>query len=69
VSTGSKEIRAADDLKAAEKAMTAAAAALYAVGSDEAVIHAAELIGAIKMIRRWELKLRKLNAERREPDS
>jgi len=69
VSTGSKESRAADELMAAEKAMAAAAAALYDVGSAEAVMHAAEMKGAIKMMRRWRLKLRKLHAERRELDS
>lgn len=58
------ESRAAFRLQIAEKAMREAADALRDVGSDEAKLHAAEMIGASKMARRWELALRKLHAAR-----
>jgi len=56
------ESRAAFRLQIAEKAMREAASALRRVGTDEARLHAAELIGATKMTRRWELDLRTLHA-------
>lgn len=54
---------AAIHLALAEAAMLRAAEALCAVGSDEANLHAKELRGAMKMVRNWELKLRKLHRQ------
>ena len=43
--------------------MRDAAAALYSVGSEEAILHAKEMRGAVKIARTWELALRKMHAE------
>ena len=56
----SREINAARALAWAETAMKAAASALEDVGTDDARQHAAEMRGAIRMARRWELALRKM---------
>ena len=52
---------AAIRLAEVEASMRAAAAALDDVGSDEAMLHAKEMRGAIKIARRWELALRRLH--------
>ena len=57
------ELLAARKLSAAESAMLDAMEALNAVGSAEAVLHATELMGAYKIMRRWELALRRIAAE------
>ena len=54
---------AAIKLAAAEDAMRAAAAALDDVGSGEAKTHAKELRGAVKVVRRWELALRRIHGK------
>lgn len=56
------ESKATFKLQIAEKAMREAASALRDVGSDQARVHAAEMIGASKVARRWELELRNLHA-------
>lgn len=56
------ESKAAFALQVAELAIRKAASALRDVGTDEANLHAAELIGASKMTRRWELALRQSHA-------
>ena len=50
---------AAIKLLAAQDAMQEAAGALDGVGGDEAKLHAAEMRGAIKIARRWELEMRR----------
>lgn len=57
------ESKAALKLQIAEAAMRDAAAALYSVGSEEAILHAKEMRGAVKIARTWELALRKMHAE------
>ena len=57
------ETLAAQKLRAAEIAMREAATAMNYVGTEEATMHAKELLGAVKMMRRWELSLRRLVAE------
>ncbi len=42
--------------------MYEAVTALSEVESDEAIKHAKELLGAAKMVRRWELALRRIAA-------
>ena len=54
------ELLAARKLLAAERAMRDAAQALIDIGLDEAAMHAKELLGATKMVRRWELALRRI---------
>ena len=54
-----KILKAARLLRIAEQAMTEAAAALCEIGSDEAKLHSSEMLGACKMLRRWELELRR----------
>lgn len=56
-----REQLAASRLREAQEAMSKAADALQDVGSDEAKKHAAEMRGAIKVARRWELELRRLH--------
>ena len=58
----SAESKAAIKLQIAEAALRDAANALYDVGSYEAKLHAAEMLGAVKMARRWELALRRMHA-------
>ena len=53
---------AARKLHAAEIAMYEAVTALSEVESDEAIQHAKEMLGAVKMVRRWELALRRIAA-------
>lgn len=60
--SSSAESNAAHKLQIAESAMRDAAAALYSVGSEEAILHAKEMRGAVKIARTWELALRKMNA-------
>ena len=50
---------AAIRLLAAQDAMQAAVEALDIVGCDEAKLYAAEIRGAIKVVRRWELAMRR----------
>ena len=50
---------AAIKLLAAQDAMQVAAEALDRVGGDEAKLHAAEMRGAVKVARRWELEMRR----------
>ena len=57
------ETLAAQKLRAAEIAMRAAAVAMNYVGTEEATMHAKELLGAAKMVQRWELALRRIAAE------
>ena len=51
---------AANRLSDAERAMRAASEALCDIGSNEAKQHASELLGAVKMVRQWELHLRRM---------
>lgn len=55
---------AAANLAEAERTMSIAANALHDVGSPLAKQHAKEMRGAIKMVRNWELALRKIHAEK-----
>lgn len=50
---------AAIKLLAAQDAMQVAADALDIVGGEDAKLHAAEMRGAIKIARRWELEMRR----------
>lgn len=54
------ELTAARKLLAAERAMRDAAQAMLDIDLDEATRHAKELLGAAKMVRRWELELRRI---------
>ena len=54
------ETLAAQKLRAAEIAMREAATAMLDVYLAEAAQHAKELMGAAKMVRRWELALRRI---------
>ena len=56
------ELLAARKLHAAERAMREAAQAMLDLDLDEATQHAKELLGAAKMVRRWELALRRIAA-------
>jgi hypothetical protein len=58
------ELLAARKLHAAGIAMYEAVTALGDVGSDDAIQHAKELLGAAKMVRRWDLALRRIAAEK-----
>jgi hypothetical protein len=58
----SPEIIAARKLMWADKSMRAAASALDDIGSAEARQHAEELRGAVKMMRTWEIALRRLHS-------
>ena len=58
------ELLAARKLSEAARAMSEAAQAMLDLGLDEATQHAKELLGATKMVRRWELALRRIAAER-----
>ena len=49
------ESKAAHKLQIAEAAMRDAAAALEAVGSEEAILHAKVMLGAVKVARTWEI--------------
>ena len=64
VAPDAAELLAARKLHAAEIAMYEAVTALSEVGSDEAIQHAKEMLGAAKMVRRWELALRRIAAKR-----
>ena len=50
---------AAIKLLAAQEAMQSAVEALDMVDCDEAKLYAAEIRGAIKVVRRWELAMRR----------
>ena len=54
------ELLAARKLSEAQRALREAARALLDVYSEEATRHAKELIGATKMVDRWELALRRI---------
>jgi len=56
------ESKAALKLQIAETAMRNAAAALDAVGSEEAILHAKEMRWSVNRVRTWELELRKMHA-------
>ena len=56
---------AAIKLMAAQDAMQEAAAALDIVGGEEAKLHAAEMRGAVKIARTWELEMRRQHAAAR----
>ena len=58
------ELLAARKLLAAELAMREAAQAMLEIDLDEATQHAKELLGAAKMVRRWELALRRIAVDR-----
>jgi hypothetical protein len=53
---------AAIRLQIAQTALESAACSLLDVGSDEAKLHAREAVGAVKMLRKWELELRRIHA-------
>ena len=54
---------AATRLAAAEIALLVAAGALMDVGTDECMRHATEARGAARMLRTWELAMRRLAAK------
>lgn len=64
VAPDAAELLAARKLLAAELAMREAVQALIDIDLDEATMHAKELLGAVKMVRRWELALRRIAAEK-----
>lgn len=55
-----RELFAAIRLADVDRAMKMAADSLRDIGSDEARQHAQELLGAAKMVRQWELELRRM---------
>ena len=57
------ETLVAQKLRAAEIAIREAAVAMNYIGTEEATQHAKELLGAAKMVRRWELALRRIVAD------
>lgn len=56
-------------LMLAGEAMREAAEAMDIVGGEEAALHAAEMRGAIKIARRWELEMRRQHAAARTSGS
>ena len=58
----SAESKAAHKLQIAEAAMRDATAALDAVGSEEAILHAKEMRWTVSRVRCWELDLRKIRS-------
>lgn len=68
-SIASIKLAAADDaildaaaaLAAAEEAMLGAAAALDDIGRDDAKLQVKEMRGAVKVMRGWELELRRMS--------
>lgn len=64
-----RSLFAAIKLLAAQDAMQEAAEALDIVGGEEAKLHAAEMRGAVKIARTWELEMRRQHAAARTSGS